>query len=190
MAYSKINWENSPSTNTPINATNLNKMDTQIKDNADDIEGLDTRVTNAESNISNFNLTIYETPTNVTASSGSATSTLQVARNTDGSLAKIYGNIVFSNWTVSGSYIMLTATFQTSLRPTSSFTIKNACMTVIINSSNQQTVNWRDLTINTDGSCTTSGFGVFSDTLTAYLVLPPMLYWIKDFGDEPEEPSL
>lgn len=46
MSYSKINWENSPSTNTPINATNLNKMDTQIKQNADDIEEINTTLFN------------------------------------------------------------------------------------------------------------------------------------------------
>ena len=30
MAYEKVNWENLPSTNTPVNATNLNKMDEGI----------------------------------------------------------------------------------------------------------------------------------------------------------------
>ena len=30
MAYTRINWENLPSTNTPVNATNLNKMDAGI----------------------------------------------------------------------------------------------------------------------------------------------------------------
>jgi hypothetical protein len=32
MAYTRVNWEDLPSTNTPINATNLNKMDKGIKD--------------------------------------------------------------------------------------------------------------------------------------------------------------
>ena len=30
MAYTRVNWENLPSTNTPLNATNLNKMDAGI----------------------------------------------------------------------------------------------------------------------------------------------------------------
>ena len=46
MSYSKINWENLPSENTPLNATNLNKMDTQIKQNADDIEEINTTLFN------------------------------------------------------------------------------------------------------------------------------------------------
>ena len=34
MAYTRVNWEDLPSTNTPINAENLNKMDKGIYDNA------------------------------------------------------------------------------------------------------------------------------------------------------------
>ena len=30
MAYERVNWENLPSTNTPVNADNLNKMDKGI----------------------------------------------------------------------------------------------------------------------------------------------------------------
>lgn len=30
MAYTKTNWENLPSTNTPINATNLNKIENEL----------------------------------------------------------------------------------------------------------------------------------------------------------------
>ena len=30
MAYKRVNWENLPSTNTPVNADNLNKMDAGI----------------------------------------------------------------------------------------------------------------------------------------------------------------
>lgn len=32
MAYERVNWENLPSKNTPVNADNLNKMDEGIKD--------------------------------------------------------------------------------------------------------------------------------------------------------------
>jgi len=51
MSYSKIGWKNSPSTSTPINATNLNKMDTGIYNNDASITALDTRVTTAEGDI-------------------------------------------------------------------------------------------------------------------------------------------
>ena len=39
MAYTRVNWEDLPSTNTPRNATNLNNMDAQIKENDDKLLG-------------------------------------------------------------------------------------------------------------------------------------------------------
>ena len=38
MSYTRVNWQNYPNTSTPINATNLNKMDAGIAD-------IDSRVT-------------------------------------------------------------------------------------------------------------------------------------------------
>lgn len=40
MAYTRVNWEDLPSTNTPINATNLNNMDAAIKENDDKLTGV------------------------------------------------------------------------------------------------------------------------------------------------------
>ena len=39
MAYTRVNWKDLPSTETPINAENLNKMDKAIKDNDDKLLG-------------------------------------------------------------------------------------------------------------------------------------------------------
>ena len=39
MAYTRVNWEDLPSTNTPRNATNLNKMDSAIKEHDDKLIG-------------------------------------------------------------------------------------------------------------------------------------------------------
>lgn len=46
MAYTRVNWENLPSTNTPLNATNLNKMDEGIKDLDDGQIDLQTQINN------------------------------------------------------------------------------------------------------------------------------------------------
>lgn len=43
--YTKINWQDYPSKQTPINAENLNHMDDQIKDNADDIKDIKDDIT-------------------------------------------------------------------------------------------------------------------------------------------------
>ena len=40
MSYTRVNWEDAPSVATPLSASNLNKMDAGIKQNADDIETL------------------------------------------------------------------------------------------------------------------------------------------------------
>lgn len=198
MSYSKINWENLPSENTPLNATNLNKMDTQIKDNADDIETntsdiseLDTRLTTAESNISNFNLTTYEDATSLTTSRGtlSSGSSVHIAKNSGGSLAKIYGTCVLTGFSVSSGYVGVTVSFSTTLRPSSAFTIQNAGIKCLRNNSAAENTDPLSITIATDGTVTTSSFNVFPDTYSVTLILFPMLYWIKDFGDEPDEPT-
>lgn len=136
MSYTPIGWENLPNTTTPINKTNLNKMDTQIKQNADNIEtnttniatnttdiaDLDTRVVTNADNIANFNLTTFEEVTSITASSaGTVAGKIYIATNDDKSLAKIYGAFTcnMSNpGTGSNRY-----SFQTSLRPKEQFDI-------------------------------------------------------------------
>ena len=40
MAYERVNWENLPSTNTPVNADNLNKMDEGIMHNKKKLEDI------------------------------------------------------------------------------------------------------------------------------------------------------
>jgi hypothetical protein len=40
MAYTRVNWKDLPSTDTPINAENLNKMDEEIYNNSSNIGDL------------------------------------------------------------------------------------------------------------------------------------------------------
>ncbi len=47
MSYTRVNWENLPSTNTPLNATNLNKMDAGIKALDDGQIDLQTQINNS-----------------------------------------------------------------------------------------------------------------------------------------------
>ncbi len=46
MAYTRVNWENLPSTNTPVNATNLNKMDAGIANLETEVENRTSYSTN------------------------------------------------------------------------------------------------------------------------------------------------
>lgn len=54
-SYTRVNWQNSPNTATPLSAENLNKMDAGIKQNADDIEQLQQHTYDAELNGSSTN---------------------------------------------------------------------------------------------------------------------------------------
>lgn len=47
-SYTRVNWQNSPNTSTPLSAENLNKMDAGIEKNADDIEQLQQHTYDAE----------------------------------------------------------------------------------------------------------------------------------------------
>jgi hypothetical protein len=46
MAYTRVNWENLPSTNTPVNADNLNKMDAGIANLETEVENRTSYSTN------------------------------------------------------------------------------------------------------------------------------------------------
>lgn len=137
------------------------------------------------SDIAKFNLTIFETPTNVTSSVGSiSTNTLQVAKNSDGSLGKIYGNIYITGGTTQSS-TPVNISFNTSLRPTSEFTIANAGYMRIMDTTGKIGISPVSLTISTSGTVTVTQFSWFNDTSQMAYFLLPCLYWFKDFGDTP-----
>lgn len=58
MAYTRVNWQNSPSHATPLSAENLNVMDEGIYD-------LDAAVTEATGDISDLETTVSEHTTDI-----------------------------------------------------------------------------------------------------------------------------
>ena len=133
--------------------------------------------------IENFNLSIFETPTNVTTTNGTlATNSLSLAKNTDGSLAKIYGALAISSITNTS----VTLSFQTSLRPEAQITINNAVFFRQYSTADylKMVPNYTDLVIDTNGlaSC---NILLYTGYTNADLYLLPFLYFIKDFGDTP-----
>ena len=179
MAYTKINWEDSPSTNTPINASNLNKMDTQIKDNADDIEEL-------ESNISKLNLVDFESfdNTKITTSYGviGNETNIQVATNEDGTVGKIYGHIIVTGTETSND---ITVTIPaTKLRPEEALTINGIAMRNIYTAQGLNDTGMHSISIATNGNVTitmpSNGIIARQD-----LNLIACLLFLTDFGDTP-----
>lgn len=154
--------------------------------NASNISALTTRVTTAETQISNFNLTKFTTPT-LTRASGSFTvnpnSTLTIATNSDGSLAKIYGIVNASNVKTAG---VITA--PSSLRPDSDIIVSPHMLRLNYALSgdniNIHTINGAEITIKTDGtieipiSLATSGD-------SCRCIINDSLLFVKDFGDAP-----
>ncbi len=138
-------------------------------------------------NIAKFNLTTFAdiAYTDITTTYGSINSgsNVSVAKNSDGSLAKIYGNVIVNNPNV-GSTTLVKVTIPTSLRPESNFTIKNAGIKRYVNSTSVQTVSSQDITVKTTGDVEIE-FNAFSDTSSITVMLMPCLYWVKDFGDTP-----
>ena len=135
------------------------------------------------SRINNFNLTHFDTygKNDITVTSGgtiSNDSSITVAYNDDGSLAKIYGTIYSDGNATSNS---LQFNIQTALRPTSSFSITNPGM--VRRGSNPEVYRSCNLTIDTDGKVYLSATGNSGTPFALYYW--PCLYFVKDFGDVP-----
>lgn len=144
----------------------------------------DVKASQALINIENFNLSIFETVSNLTASQGTidARSTVNVAKNSDGSIAKIYGKIIL-NTNYDG---LITITGTTSLRPSQDITINNAMIVKQIGLLNQSesAVQIRDLVVAQNGTITITARSN-ANNYNVEISLLPFLYFIKDFGDVP-----
>lgn len=134
--------------------------------------------------IENFNLSTYETISNATLTNGNFESyNISLAKNADGSIAKIYGRLLINGLTASSS----TISFNTSLRPESDITINCAGFYRQYNIANAWAMipNYADLTIKTTGECSIIIYLYQGTTTNCDVFLLPYLYFIKDFGDTP-----
>ena len=127
---------------------------------------------------------------NITTSKGSIASgytALTVAKNSNGTIAKIYGNIIIS---ISSSQAdtPVTISFPTSLRPTSNITINSLGISSQAYGGYNNSTNGCDISIATDGTVTISGYHNSGYT-NLNITLHPCLLFIKDFGDEPIPPA-
>lgn len=146
------------------------------------------KATQNEADIANFNLSIFEPVDNddIVCPNGTlnkSTTSITVARNTDGSLAKVYGQIRvdFSNYTGT-----LPVSFPSSLRPSTDITIQCACQARITDNPGQYAnSSGQSITIRTNGTIEVQPRTVNPNFIRADYYLLPCLYWIKDFGDVP-----
>lgn len=90
MAYDRINWENTPSTNTPLNADNLNTMDAALANLDNLIAAANELITELQSAIS---LLDARMDTFVTLQDGSTTGDAEIADARIDNDAHDWGNL-------------------------------------------------------------------------------------------------
>ena len=118
--------------------------------------------------------------TNLTTSNGAMQSSqLYTARNSDGSLGKVYGFIGVNSMTSSGN-VTITASVDTGFRPSEEINIVNAGIAQL---SNNDIVGCT-MTIKTNGTLAFTFNALGQNGATIRLM--PSLYFITNFGDLPE----
>ena len=156
---------------------NLTNLDTTEKTNLVGAINENTR------NINNFNLTTYENASNVATTGGTIDTpsiNLKVAKNSDGSIAKIYGNVHISSIGATQ-----TLSFSTTLRPTSSFYVDCVVLFQEWYPNGMVECAMSGLTIGTDGTVSIDVPRINSNDTDVNVQIIPVVLWVKDFGDTP-----
>ena len=178
------------------NKTNIGTManlDTTEKSNlVGAINEVKTEADTNKVNIENFNLSSFTSldNTHISTTTGTIyqTSSITIAKNSDGSLAKIYGAIFLNNATSTTATITISGS---GLTPDSNISIINAGFTRRY-AGNASGIDIYmpgvcDITIKTNGDIEiVTGIAVGSSPSTNVVIwLNPYLYFVKDFGDVP-----
>lgn len=143
------------------------------------------KATANETAISKFNLSVFETVDNTdmicpNGSLNSGASSVTVARNSDGSLAKVYGTIRVDLSSYTGQ---VPVSFPSSLRPAQDITIQNAVQGRLIDTNAVGNSAGQSITIRTNGTIEIQPRTSIANHVRCDYYLLPCLYWIKDFGD-------
>ena len=106
---------------------------------------------------------------------------MKIARNTDGTLAKVYGAITMeipANGTV---VITLNAQDGTGIEPDEDITI--SCAGINYSSHTQENPGYNHITFKTNGDIIITFYGYTNEKHR--IIYPPCLYFVKNFGDIP-----
>ena len=182
-----VNAVNEVNTNTGTNSTNIGTLSNLTTTNK-------TTVVNAinevNTNLKNINLTTFNTfsDSQMTASHGSVNhgSSITVATNSDGSLAKIYGSIVL--YTGTGITADAYVSIQSALRPAQDITISCLGTLAVYTTGGINSVKNADITIKTTGEIRFL-LPVSNDINILRSVYYPCLLFVTDFGDTPVTPD-
>lgn len=129
------------------------------------------------------NFTTY-TPTNMIITTGGGTlrsnSNITVARNADGTLAKVYGTIIIDGHTGTTNRVKLNV--DTGLRPSETITVTGTGF--IENAGTSFGLTGLNIVLNTDGTIEFFG-AVGADTIPVFRSLACLIF-VTNFGDQPE----
>ena len=179
-----INEVDGNSTTNNQNIGNMANLETTVKSSlvgaVNELKGVNdtqnTAISNNTARIENFNLTSTESITTATVSSGTGSIdsvNITVAKNSDGSLAKIYGNINTKN-------SVTAVEIQTSLRPTEQITVSNVAFRY---RSDTGAMNFQSITLYTNGKVRIA----VNSSVNCLVQLIPVLIYVKNFGDVPSQ---
>lgn len=134
-------------------------------------------------NVGLFNLTTFETPTSSSVSAGEIISNdLHVAKNANGSIAKVYGSLAIRNIPTNTDYV--DTTFQTTLRPASDINISDMNIYLHYGNNTGTSVGITGISISTSGVVSIrTWINTTSTAIDMHLI--PIVIWVKDFGDAP-----
>lgn len=182
-ASSALSTANTANGKADTNASNISTLSTTVGNNTTAISGLDTRLDTVEADIDKFNLSNVTT-SSLTKASGTFTiasgSTLKVATNSDGSIAKIYGQISANNVTTNGVVVA-----TSPLRPSEDITIDGASIKANMVNGTVKTIGWGSYTIKTNGNIEFPMSWAVSGGETCRHMAIACLIFVKDFGDTP-----
>lgn len=146
-----------------------------------------TKADNLASYFAMTSVTKYNTPSNyqITSGGGSVYSAeLSVARNSDGTLCKIYGAITLTNTNTSGNS-SVKLNIDTGIHPSEAITITGCGITQADNGSGLGTIaTGTAITINPNGTLVFQGY--HSQGTTLYIRMFNGLIFVENFGDQPE----
>lgn len=164
-------------------------MFNDINTNIGDMSSLETTdkssLVNAINEIENFlNINTFETITSGSITGGGSLSSVNVtvAKNSDGTLAKIYGQIDVATAGKTGNIII-----NTSLRPTTQLTINGTIYRSISTGGYVRNNAVISFTLDTNGDVIIPYVYTIGSSDTCRLSLIACLLFIKDFNDEPTD---
>lgn len=169
-----------------VASTNKNAIGTMSNLNTTDKTSLVGAINEVDSDIKKFDFTTFTTygtsDVTFTGNGTLASCSMTLAKNSDGSIVKLYGDVYVQGNTNSGNVILT----NTGLSPSEEITVKNLGITIFFNSQGFLDIYGTSVTFKTNGDIYISivNTGANNSIRKTYF---PCVIFLKQFGDTPNE---